>query len=83
MLIAMGAVAMRHDIDLSEARIDTTITSTDKPIMRFQSIDVEVIMPGGLSNAQRMMLERAADGCPIKHSFGSDIGMSVRFNYPD
>ena len=71
MLLAMGAMAMRHGIDLSEARIDTTITATDKPIMRFQSIDVQVVMPGGLSASQRTMLERAAEGCPIKHSFGA------------
>jgi len=83
MLLAMGAMAMRHGIDLTEARIDTTITATDKPIMRFQSIDVQVAMPGGLSGSQRAMLERAAEGCPIKHSFGSDISLRVSFNYLD
>ena len=83
MLLAMGAMAMRHGIDLSESRIDTTITATDKPVMRFQSIDVQVAMPGGLSASQRAMLERAAEGCPIKHSFGSDIPLSVSFIYPD
>jgi len=83
MLLAMGAMAMRHDIDLSEARIDTTITGTDKPVMRFQSVDVEVAMPTGLSESQRTMLEKAADACPIKHSFESDIAISVSFNYPD
>ncbi len=83
MLLAMGAMAMRHDIDLSEARIDSTITVTDKPVMRFQSIDVQVAMPGGLSASQRRMLERAAEGCPIKHSFGADIPLGVSFAYPD
>ena len=83
MLLAMGAIAMRHGIDLSEARIDTTITGTDKPVMRFQSIDVQVAMPDGLSASQRAMLERAAEGCPIKHSFGSDIPLNVSYNYPD
>lgn len=83
MLLAMGAMAMRHEVNLSDARIDTTITATDKPVMRFQSIDVQVAMPGGLSVSQRSMLERAAEGCPIKHSFGSDVSLTVAFIYPD
>ena len=42
MLLAMGAIAMRHDVDLSGARIDVSISATDKPVMRFSEVDVEV-----------------------------------------
>ncbi len=83
MLLAMGAMAMRHDIDLSHASIRTSIQATDKPVMRFRSVDVRVSMPSGLSSGQRNMLERAAEGCPIKHSFGADIPLSVTYSYPD
>lgn len=83
MLLAMGAMAQRHGIDLSTAAIDTTIATIDKPVMRFQAIDVQVVMPPGLSESQRTMLERAAEGCPIKHSFGSEVEMQVRYEYPD
>jgi putative redox protein len=82
MLIAMGTIAMRHELDLSGARIDVGIAATDKPVMRFSEVDIEVKMPAGLSESQRAMLERAADGCPIKHSFGSDIPVRVKFSYP-
>lgn len=82
MLIAMGTIAMRHELDLSGARIDVGIAATDKPVMRFSEVDIEVNMPAGLSERQRAMLERAADGCPIKHSFGSDIPVRVKFSYP-
>jgi len=82
-LLSMGAMAMRHEIDLSGSKIAVTITSTDKPVMRFQAIDVQVAMPAGLAPSQRAMLERAAEGCPIKHSFASDIPVSVSYNYPD
>jgi putative redox protein len=82
-LLSMGAMAMRHEIDLSGSEIDVTISSTDKPVMRFQAIDVQVSMPAGLTPSQRAMLERAAEGCPIKHSFASDIPVSVTYNYPD
>ena len=83
MLMAMGTLAMRHAIDLTGARVDIDITATDKPVMRFQSLDVRVKMPGGLSKTDRTRLERAAEGCPIKHSFASDISLNVTYIYPD
>jgi len=79
MLIAMGTLAMRHAIDLTGTRIDVNVTATDKPIMRFQSIDVRVSIPAGLSKTDRTRLERAAEGCPIKHSFASDIPLNVTY----
>lgn len=82
MLIAMGTIAMRHEVDLSGARIDVSISSTDKPVMRFSAVDIEVEMPAGLSDGRRAMLEKAADGCPIKHSFGEDIPVRVEYVYP-
>ena len=81
MLLAMGAIAMRHDLDLAGARIDVSISATDKPVMRFSAVDAEVIMPAGLSKKERAMLERAAEGCPIKHSFGEDIPVRVSYRY--
>ena len=44
MLIAMGTIAMRHELDLSGARIDVGIAATDKPVMRFSEVDIEVNM---------------------------------------
>ena len=82
MLISMGSIAMRHQLDMTDARIDVSITATDKPVMRFSEVEIEVTMPSGLSERQRAMLERAAEGCPIKHSFGSDIPVRVTYNYP-
>ena len=81
MLLAMGAIATRHEIDLSGARIDVSISATDKPVMRFSEVDVEVHLPLVLSERQRAMLEKAAEGCPFKHSFGADIPVRVRYRY--
>ena len=82
-LLAMGTLAMRNEIDLTGALIDVDISATDKPIMRFQSIDVQITMPAGLSKTDRIKLQRAAEGCPIKHSFASDIPLNVSYKYPD
>ncbi|MHC4408132.1 MAG: OsmC family protein [Planctomycetota bacterium] len=83
MLLAMGTLAKRHDIDLTGARVSVGIAGTDKPVMRFNTVNVEVGMPAGLSARDRTALERAADGCPIKHSLASDIPITIQYKYPD
>ncbi len=80
-LISMGTYALRHSLDLSGARVDVKIESTDTPRMRFKSIGVAVTMPPGLEKKNRVALERAADSCPIKHSFAIDIPVEVQFRW--
>jgi len=82
MLLSMGTFAMRHDIDLIGTRIDVKVTFTDPPGGRLRAIDVSVDMPPGISEANRAALERAADGCPIKHSFAAEIPVHVSYTYP-
>ena len=83
MLLSMGTLAMRSDLDISGARIDVTVAMTDKPRMRFGSIDITVDMPAGLAEKDRKRLEAAAEHCPIKHSFDPDVAMSVKYVYPE
>ena len=82
-LLSMGTLAMRHGINLEGAKVEVNITSTDKPVMRFQSIEVQVSMPAGLPPDDRTKVERAAEGCPIKHSFDRDIPVTVNYVYSD
>lgn len=79
----MGTLALRHQIDLSNTRIEVNISATEKPVMRFTAIDVRVAMPPGLAESDCKRLERAPEGCPIKHSFASDIPITVSYTYPD
>jgi putative redox protein len=82
-LISMGTLAMRSDIDISGTKIDVKATMTDKPRMRLGAIGINVTMPEGLSEKDRRRLEGAAEHCPIKHSFAPDMPISVNYNYPD
>lgn len=82
MLIAMGTLALRNGINLIDTQVVVNIKSTDKPRIRFKSIDIQITMPSGLSEVDRKKLERAAEGCPIKHSFASDIPLYVKYAYP-
>ena len=80
-LLAMGAIAKRHGIDLSGAWVEAKIPATDRPVMRFSEVEVDVVLPEDLSEQQRALLERASEGCPIKHSFDSDIPVRVHYSY--
>jgi len=83
MLLAMGTLALRNNIDIVGTKIDVKVALTDMPRMRFASINIAVDMPEGLSVKDRKRLEGAADQCPIKHSFAADVPISVIYKYPD
>lgn len=83
MLLSMGTLAARSDLDISGTRIEVKISMTDKPRMRFGAIDIAVTMPQGLSERDRKRLQGAAEHCPIKHSFDPDVTISVNYIYPE
>ncbi|UCC57837.1 MAG: OsmC family protein [Candidatus Bathyarchaeum sp.] len=80
-LISMGTLAMRREIDISGTRLDVELAWTKK-MDRIGSIDFTFYMAKNYSDKERMMLERAADACPIKHSFHPDTKITVQFIYP-
>jgi putative redox protein len=82
-LMAMGAVAVRNNIDMKNARIDVNIGMAEATPARFGQVDITVRMPRQLEPKDRTRLERAADACPIKHSLLEDIPVSVTFAYPE
>jgi uncharacterized OsmC-like protein len=81
-LISMGTLAVRRKIDLTGTRVDAELTWT-KRMDRIKAIDLTFSMTKNFSDKERMMLERAADACPIKHSFHPDTQITVHFNYPE
>ena len=83
MLISMGPTAARDGIDLSGASITVDVVGTPPPKIDYTALDIHVSMPAGLTPVQRTKLERAADTCPIKHSFKDEIAVSVTYHYPD
>lgn len=69
MLISMGTLAMRNNIDLSGTKISVDIDATVDSVMRYTGITVNVEMAKNIDKKDRIKLERAAETCPIKHSF--------------
>ena len=83
MLISMGPTASREGIDLTDVTVSVEVIGSPPPKIEYTAINVDVNMPTGLTSAQRNKLERAADSCPIKHSFSDRIRQSVSYHYPD
>ena len=83
MLISMGTLAMRNNIDISETKISVVIAATVDSVMRYTGITVNVYMAKNFEMKDRIRLERAADTCPIKHSFKRDIPIIVNYTYPE
>ena len=81
-LISMGTLAMRRKIDISRTRLDVELSWT-KENDRIGKIDLTFTMARNYSAKERLLLERAADACPIKHSFHPDTEISVNYKYPE
>ncbi len=82
-LISMGTYAMQHGIDLNGAKVEVQISSTDKPVMRFDDVEVIITLPEGISEKVAKRLERATNGCPIKNSFAKEIPVRMQFRYAE
>lgn len=79
MLISMGHFADRHELDISGARADVEVNLGGKPDWHITDVDVTVHVPGAFSAQEQTGLEKAADACPIKHSFRADTKIRSRF----
>ena len=80
MLISMGTLAMRDQLDISGARVHVELVGSVK---RIETIDLIFTMPRNFSEVERIKLQRAAESCPIEHSFHPDIPITIRYDYPE
>ena len=81
MLLSMGAVAQRDRLDLSGTVVVIELTETAEPYPHVDSISLAFNVPQDFSMTDRQKIERAANLCPIKHSFGKDTIVAATFNY--
>jgi uncharacterized OsmC-like protein len=81
MLLSMGAVAQRDDMDLSGTVVDIKLSETNKPFPHVDAVMLDFNIPGDFSATDRQKLERASGLCPIKASFREETKISASFNY--
>lgn len=81
MLLSMGAVAQRDKLDLSGTVVNIALTETGEPYPHVDTISLEFRVPRNFPSKDRMKMERAAELCPIKHSFGEDTVVTPAYAY--
>ena len=81
MLISMAGYAERHGLDVRGATVDVDVRFGGEPQSRIASIRVGVHVPVAYAEQERSRLERAANACPIKHSFGPDTRIATSFEF--
>jgi len=82
-LTIMGIVAETHQINMrgAEAELQKTMASDPR---RISQIDIHLSMPKdeSYSEKQKMILERAADHCPVHMSLHSDLKINTTIAWP-
>lgn len=83
MLLSMGTLAMRDNIDIEGTKVDVELIETGKSSLRLDTIQLNFNMARNYSEKERLKLERAAAMCPIKASFHSEVTILVNYKYPE
>lgn len=81
MLLSMGAVAQRDQLDLRGTNVDIELSETREPYPHVDTITLAFRFPRDFAFTDRLKMERAANLCPIKQSFGKDTVVTSTFVY--
>ena len=81
MLLAIGTVAARNQLDLSGTELTVSFQEEAKPFPHVASISYEFNIPHDFDAVDIRRIENAADLCPIKSNIGANTKISLKFNY--
>ncbi|MCU0529864.1 MAG: OsmC family protein [Cyanobium sp. Prado107] len=79
LLTVMGIVAERHGWPLQGAAARVEKTMSSEAPRRIAGLEVWVSLPAALDERQRRVLQRAAEGCPVKASLEGAIPMTLHW----
>lgn len=81
MLLAIGAVAARNNLDLNGTELSVRFREEAKPFPHVAAIDYVFDIPRHFDAVDTRRIENAADLCPIKSNIGENTTISIRYNY--
>ena len=81
MLTIMGIAARARGIDMEGARARVVKSMSAVPRRHISNLEVEIALPAGLDAKSRAVLERVADGCPVRASLGPGTRVELSFVY--
>jgi putative redox protein len=79
----MGIAANRHGWDLSGTRVRVVKEMASLPTRRVGALTATIAVPAGRVReaADRLLLERAADTCPVRQSLHPDVKVTMVFEW--
>ena len=81
MLLSIGYVAARNNLDLSGTDLTVKFREDLKPFPHLASMAFEFNIPREFGAADMRRIENAAGLCPIKFNIDEKTEVSVKFNY--
>ena len=81
MLLSIGAVAHRAQLDLSGTTVSVRFKEVADPFPHVAAIHYVIDIPGELGPVDRRRIENAAELCPIKSNIGPNTEITVKYNY--
>ena len=81
-LTIMGIVAEREKIDLTSLRITVQKEMSAEPPRRIAKLATRIVMPKGLTEPQKVKLEKAAHTCPVHQTLQGKVDLPIEFVYP-
>lgn len=83
LMTIMGLVATRKGWDLAGTRVRVVKEMTAVPIRRIGALTATISVPAGrvTAAADRLLLERSADTCPVRQSLHPDVKVTMVFEY--
>ncbi|MBI4357557.1 MAG: OsmC family protein [Gammaproteobacteria bacterium] len=75
----MGLYAKRHALDLKGLQVSVKKTMSEDLPRRIASLEVDVLLPKGISPKERIELEKVAHTCPVHKSLHPDIKVPMVF----
>ena len=81
MATIMGIVAERHLLDIKGTKLEITKKMEENP-RRVGEIRVDLDFPkNNFSDANKLLLEKAAKTCPVAKSLHPDVKQMIKFNW--
>jgi uncharacterized OsmC-like protein len=81
MLLAIGSVAARNNLDLNGTELSVRFREEAKPFPHVAAIDYVFNIPRQFDAVDTRRIEGAAELCPIKSNIGENTEISVTYNY--
>jgi putative redox protein len=85
LITIMGILAARHGWNLAGTRVRVLKEMTSVPMRRIGALTATISVPSGrvTDAADRDLLERGAETCPVRQSLHPDVKVSLVFDWGD